>query len=211
MYTYPNALPVAFYGAGDKHYLKAFIAAEQAVFCPYVELVPVGPLVALSGVHYTKPLPLHPWAAENLPQGPERGQIDSLSPTYQRDVAVYLLRVAAMVAPLRLSRAPLVYAAGPGDPERDAFLPLRTDAVNGNCCALLIRPGEKRYLAMNRTIEVRVWESPAVKNPVREEASPVLTYTLAARYLGPALAYELDAPQHEAMEDLMTLNLRGDK
>ena len=211
MFNYPNALPVAFYGAGERHYLKAFIAGEGEVFCPYVELVPVGPLVALSGVHYTKPLPLHPWAAENLPQGPERGQIDPFSPTYQRNVAVYLLRVAAMVAPLRLSRAPLVYAAGPGDPERDAFFSLRTDAVNGNCCALLIRPGEKRYLAMNRTIEVRVWESPAVKNPVREEASPVLTYTLAARYVSPALAYELDAPQHEAMEDLMDLNLRGDK
>lgn len=207
MYTYPNALPVAFYGAGDKHYLKAFIAGEGEVFCPYVELTPVGPLVALSGVHYTKPLPLHPWAVENLPGT----RMDRMSRTLQRDVAVYLLRVAAMVAPLRLSRAPIVYAASPGDPERDAFFSLRTDAVNGNCCALLIRPGEKRYLAINRTIEVRVWESPAVKNPVREETSDALVYTLAARYLGPALPYELDAPQHEAMEDLMNLNLRGDK
>lgn len=207
MYTYPNALPVAFYGAGEKHYLKAFIAAEQAVFCPYVELTPVGPFVALSGVRYAEPLLVAPWTAENLPGT----KIDPLAPIYQRDVAVYMLRVAAMVSALRLSRAPVVYAAGPGDPERDAFLPLRTDAVNGNCCALLIRPGEKRYLAMNRTIEVRVWESQPIKNPVREEAADALVYTLAARYLGPALAYELDAPQHEAMEDLMTLNLRGDK
>ena len=207
MNSYPNALPVAFYGAGDKHYLKAFIAAEQAVFCPYVELTPVGPFVALSGVRYAEPLLVAPWTAENLPGA----KIDPLAPTYQRDVAVYLLRVAAMVAPLRLSRAPVVYAAGPGDPERDAFLPLRTDAVNGNCCALLIRPGEKRYLAINRTIEVRVWESQPIKNPVREETSDALVYTLAARYLSPALAYALDAPQHEAMEDLMALDLRGGK
>lgn len=207
MNIYPNALPVAFYGAGDKHYLKAFIAAEQAVFCPYVELVPVGPFVGLSGVRYAEPLLVAPWTAENLPGT----KIDPLAPTYQRDVAVYLLRVAAMVSALRLSRAPVVYAAGPGDPERDAFFSLRTDAVNGNCCALLIRPGERRYLAINRTIEVRVWESQPIKNPVREETPDALVYTLAARYLGPALAYELDAPQHEAMEDLMTLNLRGDK
>jgi len=209
MTSYPNALPVAFYGAGERHYLKAFIAGEGEVFCPYVELVPVGPFVALSGVHYAKPLPLHPWAAEHLPRGPGSAQIDPLSPTYQRDIAVYLLRVAAMVAPLRLSRAPIVYAAGPGDPERDAFFSLRTDAVNGNCCALLIRPGEQRYFPMNRTIEVRVWESPAIKDPVREETSDALVYTLAARYLSPALAYEIDAPQHEAMEDLMSLDLRG--
>ena len=104
----------------------------------------------------------------------------------------------------------MVYAAGPGDPERDAFFSLRTDAVNGNCCALLIRPGERRYLPINRTIEVRVWESQPIKHPVREETADALVYTLAARYLGPALAYELDAPQHEAMEDLMTLNLRGE-
>ena len=207
MFSFPNALPVAFYGAGERHYLKAFIAAESAVFCPYVELVPVGPFVALSGVHYAEPLLVGPWTAENLP-GPK---IDPLAPTFQRDVAVYLLRVAAMVAPLRLSRAPIVYAAGLGDPEREAFFSLRTDAVNGNCCALLIRPGEQRYFAMNRTIEVRVWESQPIANPVREEASDALVYTLAARYLGPALTYELDAPQHEAMEDLMGLDLRGDK
>jgi hypothetical protein len=206
MFSFPNALPVAFYGAGERHYLKAFIAGEGAVFCPYVELVPVGPFVALSGVHYAEPLLVGPWTAENLPGA----KIDPLAPTYQRDVAVYLLRVAAMVSALRLSRAPIVYAASPGDPEREAFFSLRTDAVNGNCCALLIRPGEKRYFPMNRTIEVRVWESPAVKDPVREEASDALVYTLAARYLGPALAYELDAPEHEAMEDLMDLNLRGE-
>ena len=210
MFSYPNALPVAFYGAGERHFLKTFIAGEAEVFCPYVELVPVGPFVALSGVHYAKPLPLHPWAAEHLPQGLGSAKIDPLSPTYQRDVAVYLLRVAAMVSALRLSRAPVVYAASPGDPEREAFFSLRTDAVNGNCCALLIRPGEQRYFPMNRTIEVRVWESPAIKDPVREETSPVLTYTMAARYLSPALAYEIDAPQHEAMEDLMDLDLRGE-
>jgi hypothetical protein len=194
-----NALPCAFRGGKGCHELTFGVPdpGESCVRLYRMDLVPADS----GGVFVTGP-----WRIEGVFMA--RDQVLDLCTSQTlcedrwqdlRDQALhaYLWRAAALICALKLRKRVLVTVGGKYSSLTSAFPRLRTDDCGGNVAVALIHRGQPAYAWLNRTVTVKVWRSPEMVD------EPMHAWALTLDYMGPALRYEIDAPHHHAIEELM--------
>jgi len=207
-----NALPCAFRGGKGCHELTFAVPEpdDKRVSLMRMDLVPADS----GGVFVTGP-----WRIEGVFR--PRDQVRDLCTSQTlcedrwqdlRDQALhaYLWRAAALVCALKLRKRVLVTVGGKYASLTSAFPRLRTDDCGGNVAVALMRRGEPDYTWLNRTVTVKVWRSPEMTEtwgnavwPELQEDEPMHAWALTLDYIGPELRYEIDAPHHHAIEELM--------
>ena len=202
-----NALPCAFRGGKGCHELTFAVPEpdDKRVSLMRMELVPADS----GGVFVTGP-----WRIEGVFMA--RDQVldlctsQTLCEDRWQDLHAYLWRAAALVCALKLRKRVLVTVGGRYASLTSAFPRLRTDDCGGNVAVALIHRGQPAYTWLNRTVTVKVWRRPEVTEtwgnamwPELMEDEPMQAWALTLDYIGPELRYEIDAPHHHAIEELM--------
>lgn len=207
-----NALPAAFRGGKGCHELTFAVPEpdDRRVALMRMDLVPADS----GGVFVTGP-----YRIESVPMGRDQVRDLCTSQTLCEDrwqdlreqaIHAYLWRATALVCALTLRKRVLVTVGGKYSSLRSAFARLRTDDCGGNVAVALTRRGQTDYVWLNRTVTVGVWRSPEMTEtwgnahwPELTEDEPMHAWALTLDYIGPELRYEIDAPHHHAIEELM--------
>lgn len=208
-----NALPCAFRGGKGCHELTFAVPdpLEDCVRLYRADLVPADS----GGVFVTGPYSLArsismPRDAVRELCASETLSLDRWQALRDQALHAYLWRATALVCALKLRKRVLVTVGGKYTSLASAFGRLRTDDCGGNVAVALIRPGSLAYSWLNRTVTVKVWRSPETEEnwgsaDFLELTEPEMmrAYALTLDYIGPELRYEIDAPHHYAIEELV--------